>query len=263
MTDNEKTIYTSLKSARICCIISIISITVGTIFTLIFEHKQIATLSRMGDGFMTFSTFLSIVILSIGLIFSILRMLSVPRIKSLANPETLNKDFKGIVLLAFLSCPLIYALLFMLLFPIGYCFYLMGTVFNISIIATIVLQILVIRVHIFLKYEHQERIKHLPHYIAEDNKISETNNLLSQVGKNFFVKYYEKLKNWDNADILGEIEESYEDNTKLTRIEAGKKIFSKNLNLVALKIISEAPTNSISDETKTKVNKLIIEENNS
>lgn len=260
MEDNENTVYKSLKASKILSIISAICIIIGIIFALIFESQKFIRLSRFDN---TYETWISIISIptaqTIGLI-AISVILSKSKIENLSGPNTI-KECERLAGYSVICSPLIYIIELVLIFPIGYSFYLIGFIFNFANLSILILQILIIRVYVLLKKEHQEKISRLPDYVAHDNKISVTNNLLSQTGKTFFAKYYNLLKNWEIPDIVDAIEENYENKEKLTRIEIGKKIFSKELNLIALKIISNAPNDTVSSETRSKAKEILEIEN--
>ncbi len=112
----------------------------------------------------------------------------------------------------------------------------------------------------FLNKEHQERISRLPDYIASENEICLASNLLSQSGKTFYVKYYHLLKNWEITDIVDAIEKNHDSKERMFRIETGKKIFSKKLNLIALQIIFTTPDSMISSETKNRASEILKKE---
>ena len=75
--------------------------------------------------------------------------------------------------------------------------------------------------------------------IADRYVIKEVKNHLTIVGKIFFVKYYYQLKNWATTDIEDIIEENYSEKSLKQRIESGKLIFERKLNIIALNIISK------------------------
>ena len=83
------------------------------------------------------------------------------------------------------------------------------------------------------------------------------NNLLSQVGNKFLVKYYFQLKEWSEPDILDIIEEDYGEETKRQRIRKAKEIFNKKLEISALKQISDASNVAVDTQTKEKAKQLL------
>lgn len=83
--------------------------------------------------------------------------------------------------------------------------------------------------------------------------------LLSVVGKRFFVKYYYQLKYWSSADVFDIISENYSEESKNTRITNAKKIFGEQLQMLALKNITESQED-IDEETQTRAKELLKKE---
>ncbi|MBO4963146.1 MAG: hypothetical protein J6C97_05140 [Clostridia bacterium] len=67
-----------------------------------------------------------------------------------------------------------------------------------------------------------------------ENQQRQVKELLDNTGTNFFIKYYEILKVNSLLDIADSISESMEPKTKEKRILSAKKIFSLNLQIMAL-----------------------------
>lgn len=93
--------------------------------------------------------------------------------------------------------------------------------------------------------------------VDETKKRETTLRLLEEIGRKFFIKYYEKLKNWSIPDIVDIIEENYSEESKLTRIKQSKKIFGLNLDKMALEIISNDTQNLIDNDTRQKATYLL------
>lgn len=74
----------------------------------------------------------------------------------------------------------------------------------------------------YLEYLQAEQEK-----FEEQTRQNTVTNLLEKIGRKFFVKYYEKLRNWSIPDIVDEIEESYSEESKLARIKEAKKNLNK------------------------------------
>lgn len=89
----------------------------------------------------------------------------------------------------------------------------------------------------------------------KENRQAICEELLSVAGMRFFIKYFNYLQGWNKSDILDIIEEDYQEQDKHERIEASKKIFQKNLNQVALEIISESI--KVDEETKSQAKKMM------
>lgn len=81
--------------------------------------------------------------------------------------------------------------------------------------------------------------------------------LLNDIGTKFYVKYYEKLRDWSIPDIIDEIEENYTEESKIKRIKTAKKLFESDLNLTALEIIVNESDKLTDDKTKEKASTLI------
>lgn len=70
-----------------------------------------------------------------------------------------------------------------------------------------------------------------------DKQQKRLNYLLEKVGSKFFVKYYVQLKNNSVLDVIDIIEEQYSEETKKSRINYAKAIFTENLQKLALQQI--------------------------
>lgn len=92
---------------------------------------------------------------------------------------------------------------------------------------------------------------------AMQKEHDKTVRLLEEIGKKFFVKYYDKLQNWSIPDIVDEIEENYSEESKLNRIKKAKKIFELGLNNIALEIISNSENKTTDDITQNKALQLL------
>ena len=258
--NTDYAILNSLKTAKVASLLATVFMIIGTVVILIIDNVKINDFARENsslEGIVAFGILTAVVVTAHFIIRIFLINVSINR---LANKQTENKKFDFLISSAIVSCPLIYTFLLMVYFPIGYCFYFTGAIYNIGIIFIIIMQIALLKSYVRLKKEQKERMKSSPQYIGENNEINEVNELLKKCGKNFFIKYYMFLKNWETADILDEIQESYEDSTKLLKIDAGKKIFLKNLNVVSLKIIVNSPDETLKKEIKEKANQILQNE---
>lgn len=103
--------------------------------------------------------------------------------------------------------------------------------------------------------ETEEKRKETRQRKDTESKQAICKKLLSASGMRFFVKYYDYLHSWNKSDILDIIEEDYSEKNKRERIEAAQKIFEKNLEKTALKLIRSGST--IDEETVSIANKLL------
>lgn len=95
--------------------------------------------------------------------------------------------------------------------------------------------------------------------IAKEKRDSNNYNILIQsVGRKFFVKYYYKLRDFSELDVIDEITEAYSENAKRSRIRNGKKIFTLGLEKLALNEISN--DNEKSDEETRQKARTILKE---
>lgn len=84
-------------------------------------------------------------------------------------------------------------------------------------------------------------------------------DLLSQTGKIFFIKYYKELKCWQKLDIVDIIEEKYTNETRDQRIKSGKAIFEQKNHIKALEYIINDPA-GIDDNTLQKAKEILKNE---
>ena len=83
--------------------------------------------------------------------------------------------------------------------------------------------------------EMTKRLEELKDFLA--NKRRKTKELLEHSGKNFFVKYYEILKNNSLMDALDFVQENSSREINKKRVLYAKKIFGSNLEFFALELI--------------------------
>lgn len=93
---------------------------------------------------------------------------------------------------------------------------------------------------------------------AEKNK-NFCKKMLSRCGMRFFVKYYDILKTWAIPDIMDEISENYTEDSKRERAECAQRIFSKNLQQVALGLIAD-DIHGIDEKTRLAAYEIIEKE---
>ena len=92
---------------------------------------------------------------------------------------------------------------------------------------------------------------------ARQKRYDAATRLLEEIGRKFFVKYYEKLQNWSIPDLIDIIDENYSEEGKVERIKNAKKLFNQNLNVVALEIIVEDSNQLTDEETRKKAQSLL------
>lgn len=83
--------------------------------------------------------------------------------------------------------------------------------------------------------------------------------MLSRCGMRFFVKYYDILKTWAIPDIMDEISENYTEDSKRERAECAQRIFSKNLQQVALGLVAD-DIHGIDEKTRLAAYEIIEKE---
>lgn len=93
---------------------------------------------------------------------------------------------------------------------------------------------------------------------AEKNK-NFCKKMLSRCGMRFFVKYYDILKTWAIPDIMDEISENYTEDSKRERAECAQRIFSKNLQQVALGLVAD-DIHGIDEKTRLAAYEIIEKE---
>lgn len=203
-----------------------------------------------------------------------------------AKIETETENNEKILLASFLGGFFWFDIVFFFVGLIGAIIYLFsdfGAGLGILLVSFLVMGPLCIEgIYILLAYVHirKENRAIPPDYRVKDMEIKQYNaeqkqikmqqedllkreerqrKLLSVVGKRFFIKYYCQLKYWSSADVFDIISENYSEESKNTRITNAKKIFGEQLQMLALKNITES-REDIDEETQARAKELLKKE---
>ncbi len=158
---------------------------------------------------------------------------------------SLEKKLGNLICILIFTNPLFVFIFALINFGFG-CFYFLGYTYGLALVFLIIGHIFYVKLFVAIYNEKKKNSqKHSDKLLDKQQK--RLNYLLEKVGSKFFVKYYVQLKNNSVLDVIDIIEEQYSEETKKSRINYAKTIFTKNLQKLALQQILD-DKNTILDE---------------